>query len=91
MHRDYTDFGGHVAIAVFDDRVEIRSAGRLPAGVTVKQLSRVHLSRLRNPLIAEAFHRTGAVEIWGRGTNRVIDACKAQGTAPPASRNDRVS
>jgi len=83
MHRDYSDYGGHVAIAVFDDRIEIRSTGRLPSGVTVAQLSGPHRSELRNPLIAGAFHRTGAVGIWGRGTNRVIEECKRYGIAPP--------
>jgi ATP-dependent DNA helicase RecG len=83
MHRDYSDAGGHVAIAVFDDRIEIRSTGRLPSGVTVEQLSGPHRSELRNPLIAGAFHRTGAVEIWGRGTNRVIEECQRYGIASP--------
>jgi len=83
MHRDYSDPGGYVAVAVFDDRVEIRSVGRLPKGVTVEMLSGPHLSRLRNPLIADAFHRMGAVEIWGRGTNRVIDECRRYGVEPP--------
>ncbi len=36
-----------------------------------------------NPLIAGAFHRTGAVEVWGRGTNRVIAACEKHGSVPP--------
>ena len=67
MHRDYSDHGGGVTIAVFDDRIEIRSSGALPSGVTVDMLSGPHLSRKRNPLIAETFHRAGAVEIWGRG------------------------
>lgn len=83
MHRDYADPSGYVAIAVFDDRVEIRSYGRLPAGITPAMLSRTHLSKPRNLLIAETFHRTGAVEIWGRGTNRVIAACRAQGVPAP--------
>jgi ATP-dependent DNA helicase RecG len=83
MHRDYSNYGGHVAIVVFDDRIEIRSHGRLPTGVTVEQLSTSHGSELRNPLIAEAFHRTGAVEVWGRGTNRVIAECLAHGVPPP--------
>jgi ATP-dependent DNA helicase RecG len=83
MHRDYSDPGGYVAIAIFDDRVEIRSYGRLPAGITPAMLARTHLSKPRNLLIAEAFHRTGAVEIWGRGTNRVIDACRAHGIPAP--------
>jgi len=84
MHRDYTDPGGFVAIAVFDDRIEIRSAGTLPPGITIDMLSGPHLSKQRNPLIAEAFHRTGDVEIWGRGTNRVIAECKAHGILPPS-------
>jgi len=83
MHRDYSYYAGYVAIAVFDDRIEISSYGRLPPGVTLEQLSGPHLSELRNPFIAEAFHRTGAVEVWGRGTNRVIDACRAHGAFPP--------
>ncbi len=83
MHRDYSDYSGHVAIVVFDDRIEIRSFGRLPHGITVRQLSRKHDSKPVNPLIAGAFHRTGAVEVWGRGTNRVIDACVRHGAAPP--------
>ncbi|MEW6076467.1 MAG: Fic family protein [Thermodesulfobacteriota bacterium] len=83
MHRDYSNPSGYVAIVVFDDRVEIRSYGRLPMGLTVKQLSGRHDSKPVNPLIAGAFHRTGAVEVWGRGTNRVIAMCKKHGAAPP--------
>src|SRR3990172_1949269 len=79
MHRDYSHYSGHVAIVVFDDRIEVRSYGRLPTGITVAQLSKKHDSKLVNPLIAGAFHRTGAVEVWGRGTNRVIAACKQHG------------
>lgn len=30
-----------------------------------------------------SFHRTGAVEVWGRGTNRVIAMCEKHGVAPP--------
>ncbi len=46
-------------------------------------LAGTHKSVLRNPLIAEAFHRTGAVEVWGRGTNRVIEECLLAGIEPP--------
>jgi len=83
MHRDYSNYSGYVAIVVFDDRIEIRSFGRLPNGITVEQLSGRHDSKPTNPLIAEAFHRTGAVEVWGRGTNRVISMFKKYGIAPP--------
>jgi ATP-dependent DNA helicase RecG len=83
MHRDYSHYSGYVAIVVFDDRIEIRSYGRLPTGITVDQLSRRHDSKPVNPLIAGAFHRTGAVEVWGRGTNRVITMCRKHGAPPP--------
>jgi len=83
MHRDYSHYSGYVAIVVFDDRIEIRSYGRLPTGITVKQLSGRHDSKPTNPLIAGAFHRTGAVEVWGRGTNRVIEMCQSHGAAAP--------
>ena len=89
MHRDYSHYSGHVAIVIFDDRIEIRSYGRLPTGITVKQLSGKHDSKPVNPSIAEAFHRTGAVEVWGRGTNRVIAACEKHGAAPPVFEEDQ--
>lgn len=42
----------------------------------------------RNPLIAGAFHLTGAIEVWGRGTNRVVEACRAYGIAEPTFNED---
>lgn len=50
---------------------------------TTAQLPRAGETILRNPLIAQTFHRTGAVETWGRGTNRVIDECRGFGVEPP--------
>lgn len=88
IHRDVSNPSSYVAIAVFDDRIEVRSIGDFPSGVRAEQLSREHLSVRRNPLIAEAFHRTGAIEAWGRGTNRVIEACRAYGIPDPAFVNE---
>jgi ATP-dependent DNA helicase RecG len=83
IHRDVSRAASYVAIAVFDDRIEVRSVGDFPTGIRAELLSKAHPSILRNPLIAGAFHRTGAVEVWGRGTNRVIEVCRAYGIAPP--------
>jgi ATP-dependent DNA helicase RecG len=88
IHRDLSLAGGYVAIAVFDDRIEVRSVGELPFGLRAEQLSEEHPSRPRNPDLAGAFHRTGAIEVWGRGTNRVIEACRAWGIEPPTFRVD---
>lgn len=83
MHRDCSRASSYVAIAIFDDRIEIRSLGEFPTGIHAEMLSGQHPSILRNPLIAGAFHRIGAVEVWGRGTNRVIESCRAYGIDPP--------
>jgi len=83
IHRDVSNPSSYVAIAVFDDRIEIHSIGAFPTGIRAEMLSQEHRSIPRNPLIAEAFHRTGAIEVWGRGTNRVIEACRAYGIAEP--------
>jgi ATP-dependent DNA helicase RecG len=72
-----------MSIAVFDDRIEIRSFGHLPSGISPESLTGPHQSVLRNPLIAQTFHRTGAVETWGRGTNRVIEICREYGVELP--------
>lgn len=85
IHRDYSSPSGYVAIAVFDDRVEVISSGLLPPGITVEMLSGPHLSSLRNPRIAGTFQRIGAIEAWGRGTNRVIDECRSYGLEPPSA------
>lgn len=83
IHRDVSNASSYVAIAVFDNRIEVRSIGDFPTGVRAELLAREHLSVRRNPLIAEAFHRTGAIEAWGRGTNRVIEECRAYGIPDP--------
>lgn len=83
IHRDLSLASGYVAIAVFDNRIEVRSVGELPVGLRAEQLSGEHPSKPRNPDLAGAFHRTGAIEVWGRGTNRVIDACRAWGIDAP--------
>ena len=88
IHRDVSNPSSYVAIAVFDDRIEIHSIGGFPTGIRAELLSQEHRSIPRNPLIAGAFHRTGAIEVWGRGTNRVIEACRAYGIAEPRFSED---
>lgn len=83
IHRDYSIAGGSISLAIFDNRVEVWSAGTYPAGITPSKLSKPHLSVQRNPILADVFHRAGLIEKWGRGTNRVIAMCRAAGLQPP--------
>lgn len=82
-HRDYSHAGGAVSLAVYDDRLEIWSDGTLPLGLRIADLKRDHLSRPRNPLIAEVFHRRGLVERWGRGTQKIVELCVQAGHPEP--------
>jgi len=82
-HRDYSQAGGAVSLAIFDDRLEIWSDGTLPFGLRVADLKRAHLSRPRNPLIAEVFYRRGYVERWGRGTQKIVELCVQAGHPEP--------
>lgn len=50
IHRDVSTPSSYVAIAVFDDRIEVRSIGDFPSGVRAEQLAHEHLSVRRNPL-----------------------------------------
>ncbi len=82
-HRVYSIPGGAVSVAVYDDRLEIWSDGRLPFGLTTDELVKEHLSRPRNPPIAEVFFRRGLVELWRRGTQKIIELCVLAGHPAP--------
>jgi ATP-dependent DNA helicase RecG len=82
-HRDYSQVGGAVSIGIYDDRLEIWSDGTLPFGLRPDDLKRDHLSRPRNPLIAEVFYRRGLIERWGRGTQRLVELCVRAGHPEP--------
>ena len=66
-------------MALYDDRLEITSAGSLHFGLTPEKLFAPHESRPWNPLIARAFHRRGIIEEWGHGTLKMTDLTSEAG------------
>ena len=82
-HRDYSIGGGSVAVAIYDDRLEVTSSGTLHFGLTVDALFAPHESLPWNPLIAGVFYRRGIIEQWGRGTIRMMELATRRGTACP--------
>ncbi|MDR1398176.1 MAG: putative DNA binding domain-containing protein [Desulfarculales bacterium] len=82
VHRDYTT-GIPIQIKVFPDCVIIYNDGRLPETWTVDNLLKKHRSRPYNPKIAYVFYRAGYIETWGRGIERIINACKDAGKREP--------
>jgi len=75
-HRDYTAPGGAVAIAMYDNHLEVVNPGSLHFGFTPDILLRPHASKPWNPIIAEVFYRAGVIEQWGTGTLNIIKWCK---------------
>jgi ATP-dependent DNA helicase RecG len=70
-HRDYYEYDS-VNIAIFKDRLEIRNPGGLFGGLTIEQIKSEMVSRRRNEIIAELFHRIHFVEKWGRGISLIL-------------------
>jgi len=81
-HRDYST-GTPIQIRVYEDHVRFYNNGHLPDGWTIKELLKEHMSEPYNPLIANAFFRTGDIEAWGRGIAMIRDACRKNGTDFP--------
>jgi ATP-dependent DNA helicase RecG len=81
VHRNY--MGSMTQLRVMDDRLSLWNAGTLPLELTVEKLFQAHRSIPRNPLIAEVCYRVGYIDSWGRGIEKITDACKAAGLPEP--------
>ncbi len=82
-HRSYSSPGGSVNLAIYDDRIEVSSTGRLPNDISLKELTKKHESHPRNPLIAKVLYDCKMIERWGRGTQDMINFCRAAGNPKP--------
>jgi len=81
-HRDYAVSGMRIQVAIFSDRLEIQSPGMFPFGMTLDSF-KAGVSQVRNPVIAQVFHRLEIMERWGSGWQRISEACKEGGYPEP--------
>lgn len=81
VHRNY--MGSMTQLKVMDDRISLWNAGTLPLELTIDKLFQVHESIPRNPLIAEVCYRVGYIDSWGRGIEKITEACKQAGLPDP--------
>jgi ATP-dependent DNA helicase RecG len=73
-HKDYT--GPYpIQISVYADKIMLWNYGQLPEDWTVEDLLGKHSSQPRNPDIANAFFRSGYVESWGHGMDKMQNLC----------------
>ncbi|WP_181308319.1 ATP-binding protein [Rufibacter sp. XAAS-G3-1] len=84
VHRSY--LGSMVQIRVYDDRFSMWNEGTLPEGLSLEALRRQHPSRPRNPVIAEVCFKGGYIDSWGRGTLKILEACREAALPEPEMR-----
>jgi len=68
--------------AIYDDRLEITSPGRLPMGQTIERMKQGY-SKNRNEALASASEYMGYIEHWGSGILRVMQEVRDAGLPEP--------
>lgn len=81
-HKKY-ESGIPIQISVYEDKIYISNCGKLPDTWTVDNLFQKHSSIPYNPIIANVFYLVGLIESWGRGIEKIVDACKENNTPTP--------
>ena len=77
VHRSYLD-NGNIQVAIFDNRLEITSPGKLPVGQTIEKM-REGYSKVRNEALAMAFSYMHLIERWGTGMLRIAEMIREAG------------
>ena len=88
VHRSYVD-RGNIQIALYDDRLEIFSPGKLPKTQTFEGMEKGR-SKIRNEALAKAFFYMRLMEKWGSGIPRVVQEVCDEGLATPVFEGGEV-
>ena len=83
-HRDYTIRGEGIRIALFGDRMECYSPGRLPGHVTVENIAAERFSR--NETLVQVLADYGLIERLGYGIDRMLRQMSEAALPPPEFR-----
>lgn len=75
-HRNYCQNSGSISVEIFPKHLEISSFGRLPSGITIDMLNKQHNSIQRNKLISSVLYKSGYIESYGTGTQKILTLCK---------------
>lgn len=83
VHRPYTQ-RGDIFLNLHPDRLEVVNPGRLPLGVTPRNI--LHASRRRNEALARVFHDLKLMEREGTGFELMFERLLASGRGAPTVR-----
>jgi ATP-dependent DNA helicase RecG len=68
---------------VYEHKLRIWNPAVLPDGWDLEKLLGAHASHPYNPDVANAFFRSGEIESWGRGIEKIFSACRKADSPPP--------
>ena len=76
VHKDYAGCNP-IQISVYEDKVYIYNDGIMPPDLSsTERLFKKHSSKPFNPKLADVFFKGGFIEAWGRGFDKIRDACR---------------
>ena len=75
IHRDYSLKGKDIKIAIFDDKIEITSPGKLMPTIDFDDMESGQ-SDIRNKVLAPVFKKLGIIEQWGNGLRLISQELK---------------
>lgn len=83
VHKDYSSCNP-IQISVYEDKIYIWNDGEMPPNLdTTDKLFMKHSSKPYNPKLANVFFKSGMIEAWGRGFEKIKEACNAYGGPLP--------
>lgn len=86
-HRDYTISGSQISMIIYEDRIEIKSPGKIPNTLTIDKMKQ-GLSYHRNPVILQFLYDARYVERLGRGIPMVIEEVRKNNQPEPIFKED---
>ena len=75
VHKDYSSCNP-IQISVYEDKIYIWNDGEMPPNLdSTDKLFMKHSSKPYNPKLANVFFKSGMIEAWGRGFEKIREAC----------------
>ena len=76
VHKDYCSCNP-ILISVYEDKIYIWNDGEMPPNLdSTDKLFMKHSSKPYNPKLANVFFKSGMIEAWGRGFEKIKEACR---------------
>ena len=75
VHKDYSSCNP-IQISVYEDKIYIWNDGEMPPNLdSTDKLFMKHSSKPYNPKLANILFKSGMIEAWGRGFEKIREAC----------------